>query len=255
MLPFDRYYVAIQQGAADAADVVADTDPGAPVPTCPEWTFADLVRHLGTAHRWAATTVERRATEAVPFDTLEDTEPGDDAATWLRDGARRLAEALHAAGPETRVWSFTPDQTAGFWARRMAHETTIHAADALIAAGRNVSLPADLAADGVSEWLAMVSVAAARGHTPAFAELRGTGETLHFHTTDGWLGRSGEWLVRRTPEGLEVDQGHAKADVAVRADAGDLALLLSRRIPADAPGVQILGDRALFEHWLAHTAF
>jgi hypothetical protein len=172
----------------------------------------------------------------------------------LRDGARRLAEAIHAAGPATPVWSFAPDQTAGFWARRMAHETTIHAADALYTAGRKVSIPADLSADGVSEWLGMLTVAAERGHRH-FAELRGTGETLHFHSTDGWLGKDGEWLVRRTPDGLEVERGHARGDVAVRADAADLHLLLARRIGPDAPGVEILGDRALFDHWLEHTVF
>jgi uncharacterized protein (TIGR03083 family) len=254
MLPYDRYYVAIQQGAADIADLVPETDPGAPVPTCPDWTFADLVAHIGGAHRWAATIVERRATEAVPLESVEGMDPGEDPATWLRDGARRLAEAIHAAGPATAVWSFAPDQTAGFWARRMAHETTIHAADALYTAGRKVSIPADLSADGVSEWLGMLTVAAERGHRH-FAELLGTGETLHFHSTDGWLGKDGEWLVRRTPDGLEVERGHARGDVAVRADAADLHLLLARRIGPDAPGVEILGDRALFDHWLEHTVF
>jgi hypothetical protein len=43
--------------------------------------------------------------------------------------------------------------------------------------------------------------------------------------------------------------------VAVRADAADLHLLLARRIGPDAPGVEILGDRALFDHWLEHTVF
>jgi hypothetical protein len=38
---------------------------------------------------------------------------------------------------------------------------------------------------------------------PALAELRGNGQTLHFHATDPGLGVAGEWLVRRTPSGVE----------------------------------------------------
>ena len=43
---------------ADATDRFADTaasgDLDDPVPTCPEWSLADLVLHLGEVHLWAA---------------------------------------------------------------------------------------------------------------------------------------------------------------------------------------------------------
>jgi uncharacterized protein (TIGR03083 family) len=253
MLSYDRYLDAILHSTADLADSAAAADPAGPVPTCPEWSVADLVGHVGRVQRFAATVVERQATEAVPFDAVEDaTLPADVAAWggWLNGGAHRLVTAVREAGPDAPVWAFVGPRTATFWARRMAHETAVHAADARYAAGRNVSMPADLSADGISEGLDLVTLMG--GSRP---ELRGTGETLHFHATDGWLGRDGEWLVRRTPEGVEWEHAHAKADVAVRGNAADLLLLLTRRITPDSPGIQVLGDGALFDHWFAATAF
>ena len=58
----------------------------------------------------------------------------------------------------------------------------------------------------------------------------GNGETLHFHRTDG----DGEWLVRLTPDGPEVERAHAKGDVAVRGSASDLLLARAGRVGLDA---------------------
>jgi uncharacterized protein (TIGR03083 family) len=254
MLSYVRYYGAIAQAAAETAELVQKTDRSQPVPTCPDWTFADLVAHLGAGHRWVTSMVSQHVTEALPHEAIPDSTPPDDpaeAAEWLRDGALRLIETIRDEGPESSVWTLTGEHRAGFWARRMAHETSVHSADAALTAGRTVTLPADLSADGISEWLGLLTFAAA-GMRPA---LRGTGETMHFHSTDGWLGRDGEWFVRRTPEGIDWEHGHAKADVAVRGDAADLMLLLTRRLPLDSPSIEVLGDRAVLEYWLANTAF
>ena len=55
--------------------------------------------------------------------------------------------------PERPVYSFSPaHRRAGFWPRRMAHETTVHRVDAEQAAGRPVApVPAALAVDGIDE--------------------------------------------------------------------------------------------------------
>jgi uncharacterized protein (TIGR03083 family) len=135
---------------------------------------------------------------------------------------------------------------AGFWARRRAHEAAVHLADAQLAAGRTVDLAPDLAADGVDEWLGLIA---------AGTGLRGDGQSLHFHATDAGLSGTGEWLVTRTPSGITVQRGHGKADVAVRGSAADLLLVLTRRLPPSAPGVEILGEQALLTHWLEHTPF
>ena len=39
------------------AETASAVDPGARVPTCPDWQVRDLVRHVGGIHRWAAANV------------------------------------------------------------------------------------------------------------------------------------------------------------------------------------------------------
>ncbi|MCW2568164.1 MAG: hypothetical protein JWN54_2261 [Mycobacterium sp.] len=250
----DRYYGGIAQATSEFADLIPDTDPARPVPTCPEWTFADLVAHLGRGHRWIAAMVERRTPQQLPVEAVDDRTPPEDPAKqagWIRDGAMLAVRALQEAGPDAPMWTFTPDRRAGFWLRRLAHETSAHGVDAALTAGKRVSLPADLSADGVSEVLDLLTYLVGSGR----GELRGNGESLHFHSTDGWLGRDGEWFVRRTPDGIEWEHGHGKADVAVRGNAADLFLLLSRRAPRDSGAVEVLGERAVLDHWLDNSAF
>src|SRR5262249_56921469 len=49
---------------------------------------------------------------------------------------------------------YAPDQTVGFWIRRMAQETVIHRIDAELGTGQPVApVPTDLAVDGIDELL------------------------------------------------------------------------------------------------------
>ncbi len=140
-----------------------------------------------------------------------------------------------------------------FWLRRITHDTLVHCLDAELAVGRDVGLAPDLAADSVSDLLDMFSILPQIDEFPALAELRGSGQTLHFHATDPGLGVAGEWLARRTPSGVEWDHRHGKGDAALRGRALDLLLVLSRRAPLDGCGVQALGDSELLAHWLEHS--
>ena len=76
----------------------------------------------------------------------------------------------------------------------------------------------------------------------------GNGETFHFHRTDG----DGEWLVRLTPAGPEIEHAHAKGDLAVRGGASDLLLVLRNRGGLDR--VEVFGDAALLDRWHELTA-
>ncbi|HYJ71464.1 MAG TPA: hypothetical protein VE265_03190, partial [Actinomycetota bacterium] len=77
--------------------------------------------------------------------------------------------------------------------------------------------------------------------------------TLHFHATDTDLGAAGEWLVGRTPSGVEGEHRHDQGDVAVRGPAMDLLLVLSRRAALDGSRLGVSGDRRLLAHWLEHS--
>lgn len=252
MISDDRLTAGLRESTARLADVVASAHEATRIPTCPDWSLRQLVTHVGRAHRWSGEMVNRRATEMLPFRDAPDGKlPTDPAGRpgWLVAGADRLADAVRQAGAEP-VWTFTGMAPAGFWLRRMAHETVVHAADAELAVGRQVPIPADLAADGIAEWFEMIS-SDGDGQAQPLAE----GKTLHVHATDPGLDGTGEWLLAWAPSGLSVQAGHVKADAAVRGPAASLLLVLLRRLPPDTPGVEVLGDDGVLTQWLDNTRF
>lgn len=258
LLSLDRYCTELEARTADLAERLRGADLTRQVVTCPDWTLADLAQHVGRIYRWAAEVVARRGDGPLPFSGIPDLvmPDGDDSrSAWLRASAARLVAAGREADPEQTMWTFLGPRPALFWVRRMASEAAVHGADAAITLGEEFELRPDFAADAISEGLEMLSHPFTRESNPAVAELRGDGETLHFHATDDGLGEAGEWFVRRTPDGLQVERHHAKGDVAVRAPATQLLLVLTRRLPADDPRIQVLGDRSELDNWLEHTRF
>ncbi|KAF4406699.1 maleylpyruvate isomerase family mycothiol-dependent enzyme [Streptomyces lycii] len=231
------------------------------VPACPEWSLRDLLVHVGGAHRWSETLVRTRAKEDVPEKDVPDIEPTGDTAgalgAWLADGAARLATTLREAGPDAPVWSWAPwAQHAGFWARRMAHETLVHRADAAIATGQPYPVDPDLAADTVDEWLEIVGSPAAAGHDPEIAELRdGPARSIHLHATDTPAGLGAEWLIRFGGQDLSWQRVHGRADTALRGPLTDLLLVFQRRLSPDSDRVELLGDRETLDFWLERAKF
>ena len=104
----------------------------------------------------------------------------------------------------------------------------------------------------MDDWLDTVATLSTTGtFHPRLGALAGEGGTLHFHATDPGL--DGEWLVRRTRDGVVWKHGHAKADVAVRGPVLSLLLVLNRRLGPEH--LEVIGDASVFEHWLAHSQF
>ena len=220
------------------------------VPTCPEWDLAELIRHTGRVHRWVYEIARTRSTEYVNWKKLDLGEPADPNGlpAWLAAGADPVVKEL-AMDPATPLWSFAPGGSAGFWARRQLHETTVHRADGQLALGLSPQIPAEQAIDGVDELVGTMLAAIAPGRV---LELNRVGDSLHLHATDA----PGEWTIGLTADGFSFETGHAKATVAVRGAAADLFLLLwNRRRPADAERFEIFGDAALVDAWLAATGF
>ena len=252
----ERHYAEIEASTDTLARLVDGADLTRTVPTCPDWTLRQLATHVGRAHRWAAQIAATRSAEAIPFRQVPDGRIPDDPAQhapWLRAGAARIIGAVREADGEP-VWAFNTLRPASFWARRMAHETAVHRADAEIAVGREVEFEPDLAADAIDEWLGLMSGLAPGDEDPRVDALP-DGAVLHVHATDEGLNGAGEWLVRREGSQVTVQPGHGKGDVALRGPAGRLLLVLLRRVPPDDPQVQVLGDPALLAGWLAATPF
>jgi uncharacterized protein (TIGR03083 family) len=222
---------------ATAADKVgADT----PIPSCPEWCMRDLVRHQGEVHRWATAILRDRLQRPdVP-------EPGwpddDELVSWFRDGCAALVGVLDAADTDLDCFAFLPAPSAvHFWARRQAHETGIHRADAELAVGPVTPFDAGVAVDGIEEMLygfASRSRSKLRSPTPV---------TLSLHATDA----DAAWRANVDSEHVEVTRGDdatIDADCVVRAGSSDLFLLLWNRAPRSV--AEITGDPAVLDLWL-----
>jgi uncharacterized protein (TIGR03083 family) len=241
-MEYAAYIDAIRREGAALASAAKSAGVDAPVPSCPEWTVGDLVSHVGRIHRWVTDIIVTRAKPDQNWRML-DPPPPEERIPWFEEGYQRFADTLASTDPREHVWTWTSDQSVGFWARRQAHELVVHRWDAQTATGAPQSVDRALAVDGIQE---VFDILPAR---PGVEPMRGTGETIHLHCTDG----DGEWLLRLEPEGLVVTNEHAKGDVAARGTASDLLLLVWGRIPPER--VEVFGDASLLTRWQELTKF
>lgn len=246
-----RYCAAVEVEIARFNKIIDELDPAVPVPSCPDWTVADLVRHLGSTHRWVEHLVRHRAQQRVRPREVEIDQPNDEAdrPAWLAAGANRLVASLRATDSDTPVWTWGADQHVRFWSRRMLHETVIHRADAELALGRDVYVDPSTAVDGIEEFL--TNLPYVRRGAEGVPELDRPGQTLHLHSTD----TDGEWMITLQEKGFSWERGHHKGTVAVRATASDLLLLTYRRLRPGDGRCTVFGDHTLLASWLERTAF
>lgn len=159
-LSFDEHIAALLAGGKVLRDAAAQAGLDTPVPTCPRWDVRALVTHQGMVHRWAAANLRGDRDHDTGATTAQAaSEP--DLLAWFTTGLDALVDTLHATPEQAEAMVFLKDAPPPrrFWARRQAHETTIHAADAVAAAlGRtpraaDLPIPAEVAADGIDELL------------------------------------------------------------------------------------------------------
>ncbi|WP_433800728.1 maleylpyruvate isomerase family mycothiol-dependent enzyme [Actinomycetospora sp. CA-084318] len=235
---------------ADAVSApAAGDDLSAPVATCPDWTVRDLARHLGQVHRRVVMTIDGGAERMVPRDAeIPDGEPPatrDDVATWLLAGASALVARLRAEDQEREVGGFVGPVTIAFWGRRQLHETLVHRLDAELAVGFEplADVSPELAVDGIAEWYDLLTA-----YRSTSRRVRGDA-SIHLHATDT---PDGEWLIRRSADGVTITREHVKADVAVRGRAVDLLAAVTGRRTLE--GLEVFGDPAVAEDWFRVSA-
>ena len=185
-----------------------------------EWDVRQLITHIGGVHRWATEVVSGSPAEHVDAaHAVVGVGPADaELVAWFRTGHENLVEALAAAPDDFDAFTFLPaDSPLEFWARRQAHETAIHRADAEHAAGESPDFDADFAQDGIAEILAF-------GHRRGFAV--GRSATLGLDAGDG-----PSWLITFGGERNEAVRSEdlAGTDVTVRGLSSDLYLWLWNR--------------------------
>jgi uncharacterized protein (TIGR03083 family) len=216
-------------------EVASGADLDAKVPSCPDWTTTDLLRHVGEVYLHKTECMRTgREPEPWPPESLASEPPLE----LLDRSYAALTGEFATRRPEDHAFTwYGPDQSVGFWIRRMAQETVIHRVDAELAAGAPVAtIPDDLAADGIDELLAIFVQFGTTNYLEYFPELSGlAGDRAVSVVTP-----QRSWLLRLTPTGARVaEPGPDQARVTVEGPAQEVLLSLWNR---GGQGVTVTGD-------------
>lgn len=254
-LDFASYLQLIGSESAHFREVLAECDPAAKVPSCPDWDAADLLWHLGTVQHFWSEIIRTRPTG--PEEEAEPPRPATYAELleYYDTASAALVSELGAADPAEQAWTWAPEQTVGFTFRRQAHEALIHRLDAEQAAGL-ATMPLDpgLATDGVAELLeVMYGGCPPWGHFAPLPQhlridLTDTGVSLWvqpgiFSGTDPDSDRS----YVDEPDIALVDDPGTEPDVVITGPSGDLDTWMWKR--GDESRITVEGDDGVRAHW------
>ncbi|ASR35320.1 hypothetical protein BAY61_10310 [Prauserella marina] len=235
---------ALDEAGTTLADAAALAGLDAEVPSCPGWRVRDVLLHTGGVHRWATTFVATGRAEPLelvePHD-ISDSLPGDTGlVAWFLEGHAALVGALRSAPESLECWTFlaAPNPLA-HWARRQAHETTVHRVDVELASGTPTKVGTDLAADGIDELLTCFAVRSRKVSADPARIVRVTAADAGTH-----------WTLRLTPGNRPTaskDEPGQPPDTVLRGSAEELYLALWNRAPL-AP-LHVEGDDAVVAEW------
>ena len=212
------YLSHIRADSERFGQALAACDPTARVPSCPEWTAADLLWHLGEVQLFWGTIVADRLRDPGAAEAVKPARPVDYGAltAFYLAASSTLIDALAATPDETEIWTwFEADQSAGFVRRRQAHEALIHRLDAELTIGDVTDIDGELATDGVVEVLDWMY-----SGVPSWGVHTQSGPVGRVATTD----TGGSWLVQLgTFSGTSPNTGNVYTDEATitRVDGGD----------------------------------
>jgi len=253
-LEFSDYLRHIRDESRRFRDVLAACDPGARVPSCPDWDASDLLWHLAEVQWFWAKTVRTRP--AAPGDDDQGPERPDTHDGLLAafdEYSADLVAQLEGADPAETAWTWATEQSVGFIYRRQAHEALIHRLDAELAAGSVTPLDRDLAADGVLECLDVMF-----GGCPPWGEFSGLPHHVRVDITDAqesvWV-QIGRFSGTNPEDDVHYDEDDVKVvddpgtdpDAVVDGPAGALDAWLWRR--GDDSQVRVHGDRRVYDHF------
>ena len=225
-----------------------------PVPTCPDWTLADLIWHLATVQDFWTYILSAGVTGPDSYDPPA--RPKDDQlVSFLSERGDAMVEALDRPDHES-CWSWSPlGGTVGWVRRRQAHEALVHRVDAELTLDHRTAIDQDLAADGIDE---IVRVMLDVGELPPWASFRREEHRIVLDTgTRWWALRLGRFVGIKPDEAKPIDlpalsveaEGTGTAETAASAGdtrvagtVADINLWLWGR--ADGSALTIAGDAA-----------
>lgn len=231
----DVYLAHLRSESLRFRDVLADCDPEARVPACPEWNASDLLWHLATVQRWWAEVLAARPAQPEEIDPPRP-ETYDGLLRAYDEWSGALADALEQADPRDEAWTWSDDHTVGFILRRQAHEALVHRVDAEQAAGLTTELDPVLATDGVHEVLDVMY-----GGLPPWGHWEAGEGLVRVDVTD-----TGHefWLRFGNFSGTDPDSGTAYADEE------DFHVVPTPDDPETEPDVVVDGTAQTMDLWL-----
>ena len=157
-----------------------------------------------------------------------------------------LVSALKDCDAETPVWNWasTEPDLAIFWARRMAHESSVHRFDAQTAHGVVQPVDAEIAGDGLDE---LIDVVAPRVYSRDDIDSGPTG-TVSLQSSD-----DGSWCLELQPSGLTRVDVITDPDVTAHGTTSALLLASYSRMPWTS--LETEGDTDLLARWSATMNF
>jgi uncharacterized protein (TIGR03083 family) len=238
-MDYPRYLECLASDFSRLRSVVA-LAPAAAVPTCPGWTITDLTRHVAEVYLHKT----RAMQDGVEPDPWPPAELADEEPLALLDRAYAgLGHEFATRKPEDPAggW-YIPDQTVGFWIRRMAQETVIHRIDAELGARQSVApVPADLAIDGIDELLEVFVAFSVRAWGKYFTDILASSPGRSYRVqTEG-----AAWHVRTGPGVFTVENGMGSdpLDVTVRgAPMPVLRWMWNREAEGEPSSVEVQGS-------------
>jgi uncharacterized protein (TIGR03083 family) len=155
-MQLDEYLPALRRAnarfAEAAAGAVLAAGWRAPVPGCPDWSLADLVRHLAEVQFFWAWVVRTRAQDPSGHRPPEH-RPEEELLGFAAACSADLETALDGTDPAEPVWTWAPRRDVAWVLRRQTHEAVVHTADVEQVLGEVRPIPADVGLDGIDEWL------------------------------------------------------------------------------------------------------
>ncbi|HUW04033.1 MAG TPA: maleylpyruvate isomerase family mycothiol-dependent enzyme [Acidimicrobiales bacterium] len=234
-------YVEHLRRELSAFEAELDGDLNASVPGCPGWNVETLVSHVGQVHRSALLNLHAGPGAELNLDRGPAPTDVDTLIPWYLEGAERLVTTLEATDPDEHRPNWAGAPTSLWYFRRMAQVMGVHRWDIQSAHGHAEPIDATLAADGIDEvgelFTGRIDPAALGGN-----------RTIHLHATDEGLGDAGEWVFTLGDDEITFVHAHDKGDVAARATASDLLLMLWNRVARGA--TETFGDEALLDRFL-----
>lgn len=130
---------------------VATADPGAEVPSCPGWTFAELSMHVARFLH----TVTRYLTSSSLVELKPVPPTRGDPFRYLDEQFAAATQVLRNTSGNRPVWTYPPSapDLAWVWHRRVAHELNLRRWDAQAALRMLTPTDREQAADAIDELL------------------------------------------------------------------------------------------------------